>query len=338
MFLQQIHPLKDSYHFRKRILELIKRKIPYEAYCFTTVDPQTLLSTGALTDERIELLHPQLFENEYNGEDLNRYTELLEKKIYCQTIFEATKGDMSRSKRFQEILAPNGFIDELRAVLVYKNHCYGFLTLYRIEEQGVFCQAEIDALNQSLASIAQRLKESISHSFQTRKSVDETITETGIIILDQTLNVISTNQMGLKFLVWLRQEEQIESNRLPRPIRAICSQDKGADASKMVLYAFNHLFMTLTVSQLFTPSTPIALLIERISPNEAKKILLSLYHLTSREYELVELLLEGKSTKCIANELSISAYTVQDHLKSIFLKVDVNSRRELVGKIADICR
>lgn len=81
MFLQQIHPSKDSYSFRKKILQQLKRKIPYEAYCFTTVDSETLLSTGAITDERIELLHPQLFENEYKEEDLNRYTELFEKKF-----------------------------------------------------------------------------------------------------------------------------------------------------------------------------------------------------------------------------------------------------------------
>ncbi|KYG89848.1 helix-turn-helix transcriptional regulator [Metasolibacillus sp. FSL K6-0083] len=341
MFLQQIHPSKDSYSFRKKILQQLKRKIPYEAYCFTTVDSETLLSTGAITDERIELLHPQLFENEYKEEDLNRYTELFEKKIYCNTIFKAAKGDVSNSKRFREILSPHGFIDELRAVLVYKNHCYGFLTLYRTEEQGVFSQAEINYLKQSLTFIAKMLKESIFYCYPKVKLRDEAVIETGIIILDQTLNIISTNQAGSYFLKWIRQEEQIEENCLPRPIRAICLQAKEGSSSKapkIMLHAFNHSFMTLTVSSLFTSSSQKAVLVERISPNEAKKILSFLYHLTIRECELVELLLEGKSTKCIAEELSISTYTVQDHLKSIFMKVGINSRKELISKISGICR
>ncbi|WPK13111.1 helix-turn-helix transcriptional regulator [Lysinibacillus louembei] len=337
MFLQRIHSAKDSYHVRKRVLEQIKRRIPYEAYCFTTVDPQTLLSTGAITDERIELLHPQLFENEYKEADVNRYMELFEQKIYCNTIFEATRGDASHSKRFREILSPHGFIDELRAVIVYKNHCYGFLTLYRMEGQGVFSQTEINDVKQFLTSIAQMLKESISYQYQTTEPLEEAAMETGIIILNQTLSIISTNQAGYHFLTWLRQEEQITENHLPRPIRAICSQNNGS-LSKMMMYAFNHFFVTLTVSPLSTSSSQLAVLIERVSLNEIKIILLSLYHLTSREYDLIRLLLEGKSTKCIANELSISTYTVQDHLKSIFMKVDVNSRRELISKINGICR
>lgn len=54
--------------------------------------------------------------------------------------------------------------------------------------------------------------------------------------------------------------------------------------------------------------------------------------LTKRELEVLKCLAKGKTIKAIAEILGISAYTVADHAKSIYYKMGVHSRTEMMLK------
>jgi len=57
-----------------------------------------------------------------------------------------------------------------------------------------------------------------------------------------------------------------------------------------------------------------------------------LKRLTQREIDVLRLLSQGKSVKAIATCLGISTHTIQDHLKAIYLKLNVHSKNEAIYK------
>jgi DNA-binding CsgD family transcriptional regulator len=80
-------------------------------------------------------------------------------------------------------------------------------------------------------------------------------------------------------------------------------------------------------------SRRVALIIEPAHPARIYPLLMAAYGLTDRERDVTRLILQGNSTAEIAEELVVSVHTVQQHLKSIFDKTGVRSRRDLVGKV-----
>ena len=57
--------------------------------------------------------------------------------------------------------------------------------------------------------------------------------------------------------------------------------------------------------------------------------------LTKREYELFQLLYQGKSYREIAETNFISINTVKHHLKRLFQKLQINSRHEAVSLVME---
>ena len=70
----------------------------------------------------------------------------------------------------------------------------------------------------------------------------------------------------------------------------------------------------------------------RASSTERKSITQK-YHVTSRELDVLELVLAGVGNKAIAHELTLGLSTVKSHLQHIYRKTGVAGRAELISRI-----
>lgn len=66
---------------------------------------------------------------------------------------------------------------------------------------------------------------------------------------------------------------------------------------------------------------------EQVNDAELQKL-----NLTSREYEVLTLLAQGRSNAEIADRLFLSVSTIKTHVSNVFVKMDVKSRAQAIEK------
>jgi DNA-binding CsgD family transcriptional regulator len=334
------HAGLDSRTLRIQLLKRLRSVIPIESSCFITADPATLLFTGSVVDE-LASATPQLIENELLHEDVNKFTWLARNHLPVADLAQATQGELARSRRYREILAPNGIGDELRAALLTGACCWGFLCLHRDRSDPHFTAAEMDYLARLTPHFADGLRMALLLSSETGPSVPD---EPGLLLLAEDLSVVAITPAAERWLAEVVEADWPRKLALPYAIYAVVMRMLALEQGKetqpdlvprtRLRTASGH-WLALHASRLSGSNTQgqIAVIVEVARPVEIAPLIGQAYDLSKRESEVLQSVLRGHSTVEIAATFHISSNTVQDHLKAIFEKVGVRSRRELVGQL-----
>lgn len=173
-------------------------------------------------------------------------------------------------------------------------------------------------------------------------SLDRTPNGPGMLVVDDDLNILTMTANAKRWLEELtdgyaglpeaarsvvarvRQlhDSDAPEDRIPR------ARVRGSSGRWLAIYGSR-------VRENSPGSASTAVIIEEARSSEIAPLIISAYGLSAREAQVTSMVLRGLSTKEIAAEIHLSPYTVQDHLKEIFAKVGVRSRRELVGRVFD---
>ncbi|WP_025682441.1 LuxR C-terminal-related transcriptional regulator [Paenibacillus maysiensis] len=340
----------SSQAYKHTLIDRLRTQVSFDAACCTSVDPHTLLSTGAFTESGVGDIHYKLLEYEYLRNDVMKYEQLVREGHSIASLNGATEGEPGRSARYRDVLQPAGFGDELRVPLMYKGSCWGFLTLFRHHTKPVFSEEDQQLLEALAPSIAYHLRQASVGLSPDPGIMMENDMEPGVLVLSGKLELISSNPTADQWLNLLRQQEGIDESSLPAPVRAVCFRalstalpgafTTSASPAKLCIPSADAgtPWVTLRATllqggQRSNGEHQLAVWFEPAKASEMLPLMAEMYAWSERERQIVRLIVQGLSTRELASALHISAYTVQDHLKAIFLKTDVSSRRELVWKV-----
>jgi DNA-binding CsgD family transcriptional regulator len=344
--LHLCHAGLDSRTLRVEVFERLQRVIPYAAYWCSATDPETLLFTGAVMQGIEYAAIPAYVTNELRGEDANRFTELAKRKSPVATLYTATRGDLRRSPRFREILEPVRQGDELRAALRSGKAVWGTVCLHRDLRDPEFSPTEIAFFAQIAPHLGTGMRVAAlldvvdgERDGVTTAPISESL---GLLMLADDLSTVAMTPAAEWWLSeigdWPRGGE------LPQAIYAVAAKLQAMEGTSHMSEGMmprarvrtrSGQWLALHASRLAGAASAgqIAVILEPARPAEVAALVLLAYALTEREAQVAQLVLKGYSTEGIAEALTISELTVQQHLKAVFDKVGVRSRRELVAQI-----
>jgi DNA-binding CsgD family transcriptional regulator len=330
----------DLATFWRRATEPLASVVPhYMSPCWHTIDPASLLITSHYQTELPELPGEWLM-HEYYADDFHKMTAVLRSERGYSTLHEATGGDPSRSLGWQRYVHPYGGDQELFVALRTKSgDAWGLVGLYREPDRPLFSSADFAFMRDVSISLAEGARRGLLIG---EAGDPEGAEAPGLVILNEDGRVESLTPGVERWLDELPDSPWKSLGRLPPVVQSVAARAlrtaehpdaPGEVALARVLSRGGRWMVLHGASLVAGGARRAAVIIEPAHPARISSLLMSAYGLTEREQEVTRLVLQGNSTAEIAAGLQMSAHTVQQHLKSIFDKTGVRSRRELIGKV-----
>lgn len=326
--------------FGQAALDVLTRAVPFSAACLAPADPATNLITGnvkwgGVGDEYDE----QWIFHEYEGPDPFNFQVVANRPGGVATALGETGGDVRRSPRFTDLYHHWDVSDEARMALQGDGASWGFLALFRDGPRSAFTAAEQEYLSGVRSALAVGLRAGIvaSAATESRPALQGPV----VLVVDGRDEIVRLSVGAAEGLANLTGEP-LGRSPLPFSVRALIAaarrfaRGQHATVPQMRLRARNGHWLVAHAAPLLAPdggAREVVVTLEEARPPEIVPLVVAALALTGRERDVVALALRGVSTAEMARTLELSAYTVQDHLKAIFEKAGVRSRRELLARV-----
>ncbi len=311
-------------------IEMVDRVVPTELTCWASMDPDTaVISSMTSGATRVPPQYePLLATYEYDGAEPHTFVELARRPVPVARLSDLPHRDVVRSGRVNEVWRPLGLGHELRAVFRVDGTCWGAAGMVR---RGDFNDREVEFVTSVAPALATATRVAARFGSRRQHGGRDGL---AIVVVGPDGAPRATTAAARS---WRVELDEIAPGRFAVLLRAIVVGARAAASGTFRARVSDASggWILLQASRLSSGADDgeTVVTIERASGGELLGLLFAAYGLTAREREVCHEVIAGRSTSDIAARLAIRAHTVQDHLKSVFGKVDVRSRGELVAKL-----
>ena len=309
---------------------LLEQAVPTDASCWSTFDPATTMVTSAVglhLDEQGPAAI-RFFELEYARDAPGQYRSLLATRTDTAVLHAGSLDGDEGSAAVRDHLTEMGVGQELRILFHHHDAAWGGAGLMRSSGAATFDADEIDFARRIAPIVTNAVRAALIGSAGVELAVT---TENGpaVVVMDAD-QIVEATPAAVSWLAELMRSD-VGHGTIPTVVRAVAAHANAGRTVAQRARSADGSWVVLRGAPLSQGRAIVT--IELAGPPEVASIINAALGLTGREIEVVAAVLRGLSTKEIATELHLSTYTVQDHLKSVFSKANVNSRRELVAEV-----
>jgi DNA-binding CsgD family transcriptional regulator len=325
----------DCDSFRREAVAYLQPTIGFDRWCWPLADPETLVTSSGLAEHNFGPDVPRSLQLEYSTDEFAAKHLLARRTRPVASLRDETAGDLARSTRWDEVLGPAGIGDVAIVACRDAQGCWGWIELYRDGADPSFDEHDVGLLESVGPAIGSALRR---NAMQPPRGDVAKPGPPGTLVLDRDLRPVSWTTGARAWIDSLPSAQLFATwGMLPSVVypTAVLARQGRTEAARALVQAMDGRWVTIEAAPLEGERQgEVAVNLRSATANETFDLLCRVYALSQREREVVSLLVAGLDTRAISKRLFISAHTVQDHLKSVFAKIGIHSRRELLATLS----
>jgi DNA-binding CsgD family transcriptional regulator len=312
------------HEYARAATRVLRRAVAFDAVATVWFDPAAALPVDKwIDDSMLDGAGMHRAEIELDTADIGKFTALAASGRRAARLSDATDGQPR----------PSGVGDELRVVDLGDSGVRGGFVLYRAQGAPPFTTRDVNLLTSLRGECGEAQRVSLEQDL----SADAGDSDRGLLVLGDDDGIEMADAAATAWLDELRAT----GRRLPVAVTAVAERARAIESGRTAATATvrararsgRWVLVRGSVLGDGGGASRIAITLEPARAPELAEVIADAYGLTARERRVTELVGRGLPTATIAAQLYLSTYTVQDHLKAIFEKLDVSSRGQLVARL-----